>query len=564
MKRYFALAALGVMTWFCGSDAVAAPSGREVVVVFNTQMPGSEGVARHYAAARAVPPEQVIGFELGVSEEISRVEFEISLAKPLAFELQKRGLWRLGRVVRAITNATDLREVEMPVESKIRYVVLCYGVPLKIRSDPAWKDPGDIQWPPELRRNEAAVDSELATLPLPPEFRKATGVIRNTAFTTTNTAWLHPTNGILLVARLDGPSAEIARGLVDSALLAETNGWWGRAYFDTRGLTDPGLKPGEDWITTAHDICRVAGLDSVLDTNAATFPAGFPLSHVAFYAGWYDADASGPFAAERVEFMPGAFAYHLHSYSAASLRTRVRHWAGPLLARGATVTMGSVYEPYLSGTPDLGVFAARWLLNNFTFGEAAYAAQPVLSWQTTVIGDPLFRAFAWHPKLLHLRLENLGRPEAAWSHIRVVNLMRLRGTPLLQLADYLQSLEMTRTNAILQEKLGDLHAAVGKPQSTVHAWRRALELDPSPMQRLRLRLALAGQLSAQGRDAEALDNGLALRREFPGRPGRLELCQELLPLARKLERAEVVAELEAEIQRLQPPPPAANPPTAAP
>jgi hypothetical protein len=31
--------------------------------------------------------------------------------------------------------------------------------------------------------------------------------------------------------------------------------------------------------------------------------------------------------------------------------------------------------------------------NGYTFGEAAWAAQPVLSWQTTVIGDPLYRPF---------------------------------------------------------------------------------------------------------------------------------------------------------------------------
>jgi uncharacterized protein (TIGR03790 family) len=557
MRLRFFLVALTAFLSAVASPA--APSGSEVVVVFNTRMLGSEGVARHYAAARQVPDEQVIGLELSTTEEIARLDYELWLAKPLAHELQKRGLWKLGRVIRAVTNATDLREVELPVESKIRYVVLCYGVPLKIKADPTWKDPGDEQWPPELRRNEAAVDSELATLPLPPELRKATGLIRNTAYTTTNSAWLHPTNGILLVTRLDGPSAEIARGLVDSALRAETNGWWGRAYCDARGLDDPNFKLGEDWMIGAYELCRIAGLDSVLDTNAATFPAGFPMSQVAFYAGWYDANVSGPFADGTVEFMPGAFAYHLHSFSAASLRTRDRHWASPLLARGAACTMGSVYEPYLSGTPDIGVFTARWLLNNFTFGEAAYAAQQALSWQTTVVGDPLYRAFAWHPHLLHLKLENLARPELAWSHIRVVNLMQLRGTPLLQLTAYLQSLEMTRTNALLQEKLGDLHAAVGKPESTVLAWRRALEFEPSPMQRLRLRLKLADALAAQGRDADALDNGLALRREFPRRPGELELCRQLLSLARKLERAETIAELEAEIQRLAPPPTSPNP-----
>ena len=35
------------------------------------------------------------------------------------------------------------------------------------------------------------------------------------------------------------------------------------------------------------------------------------MSHIAIYCGWYDASVSGPFALPKVEFMPGAFAYHL-------------------------------------------------------------------------------------------------------------------------------------------------------------------------------------------------------------------------------------------------------------
>ena len=52
------------------------------------------------------------------------------------------------------------------LESKIRYAVLCYGVPLRILKDPTIKEEVEEQLRPELRRNEAAVDSELACLPL--------------------------------------------------------------------------------------------------------------------------------------------------------------------------------------------------------------------------------------------------------------------------------------------------------------------------------------------------------------------------------------------------------------
>ena len=66
------------------------------------------------------------------------------------------------------------------------------------------------------------MDSELALLPNIEQHLPLTGPMRNPYYTITNAAWLQATNGILLVARLDGPSASIARGLVDKAMEAET------------------------------------------------------------------------------------------------------------------------------------------------------------------------------------------------------------------------------------------------------------------------------------------------------------------------------------------------------
>ena len=180
---------------------------------------------------------------------------------------------------------------------------------------------------------------------------------------------------------------------MDKAIQAETDGLWGRAYFDLRGITNADYKLGDDWIRGASEICRRLGFETVVDENPGTFPVSFPLSQVAFYAGWYDESVSGPFTRPIVEFMPGAIAYHLHSFSAGTIRSTTRNWVGPLLAKGATATMGCVNEPYLTGTPDVATFFARILFFGFSFGEAAYAAQGQLSWQTTVIGDPLYRPF---------------------------------------------------------------------------------------------------------------------------------------------------------------------------
>jgi len=316
MKSRFAILIPVSLALMFAGQLIAAPSGEEVVVIFNKKVPASEDVARHYAEVRHVPKEQVIGLKLSADEEISRSEFDESLAKPLAQELESRKLWRMGKAIWPITNATDLREVRVPVESKIRYVVICYGVPLKIANDPNLREPGLDAVKPELRFNGASVDSELAALPLPPEVKTRFGLLRNVNYTSTNTAMFSPTNGILLVTRLDGPTPEIARSLVDKAMSAETNGFWGRAYCDIRSTTDTNYMVGDTWIHGAYDICRVLGFEGLIDTNAATFPASQPMSHVVFYAGWYDPMPSGPFLAPKVEFVPGAFAYHLHSANA--------------------------------------------------------------------------------------------------------------------------------------------------------------------------------------------------------------------------------------------------------
>ena len=214
----------------------SAPGGDEVVVIYNNRVPGSKLVADHYAQMRQVPEAQVYGFDLPITEEITRAEFDDALQFPLASRLVVDKLWRFGSVTNAATNGQPKRVENRVIESKIRYAVLCYGVPLKIAADPNLRESVRENTRPELLRNEAAVDSELAWLPLVKMNVPLSGPLPNWVYGATNTALLHPTNGVLLVARLDGPNVDIAQNLVDKALEAERDGLWGRAYFDARGL----------------------------------------------------------------------------------------------------------------------------------------------------------------------------------------------------------------------------------------------------------------------------------------------------------------------------------------
>jgi uncharacterized protein (TIGR03790 family) len=541
---------LFLLATFVGCPALhAANPGDEVVVIYNSQVPESKDIAEHYAAMRHVPASHIFSIDIRPAEEISRTEFHDKIQKPLIKALDDSGLIRFGAQVIPATNDKPKRVAIRVTSAKIRYAVLCYGVPLKIAEDKNLHETGESQQP-ELRRNGAAVDSELACLPVMLDNMVFAGARRNPCYACTNASVIHPVNGVLIVARLDGPTPAIARALVDKALEAETNGLWGRAYFDSRGLTNGDYKLGDDWIRGAYEVVRRHGFESVLDSNPGTFPATFPLSQVAMYAGWYDEIVSGPFARPVVEFMPGAVAYHLHSFSAASLRTRTRQWVGPLLDRGVTATLGCVDEPYLNGTPDIATFFARLTYYQFTFGEAACAAQGVLSWQTTVVGDPLYRPFG---RTIQQELEDLEARHsklAEWAYLRLANLKLLSGTPMPEIAALLDHLPMTAQSAVLKEKLGELYATLGKPSSSVTELQQALALNPSPQQKIRIMLTLASRLFTLERFQEAYEIYQNFVKEFTDYADLSAIYRHLLELARRLNKKEDAEHYQAELNRL--------------
>ena len=508
--------------------------GDEVVVIYNSRMPESKAVAEHYAAARQVPAKQIFGFALTTNEVMTRADFTDFLQKPLAEKLEATKLWKFGKVTFPATNGQPARVENRVVKSKIRYAVLCYGVPLKIEPSSKLEEMAEKIARNEFRRNEAAVDSELAWLPVLKLDVMLTGPLPNPFYLTTNRASLNVTNGILLVARLDGPTPEIASALVDKALEAESNGFWGRAYFDARGLENTNSYfQGDQWILTGAEICRQLGFDCETDTNGDTLPASLPMSHIAVYAGWYANDACGPFLQSKMEFMPGAFAYHLHSYSADTLRSPTRNWCGPLLAKGATCTMGCVYEPFLQFTPNIAS-CLQSIGNGWTFGEAAWASQLALSWQTTVIGDPLYQPFKKSPPELHAQLARNHNPLIEWSFNRLVNLDLARGLRATELAKFLEGVLTTTQSAVLTEKLANLYESLGKPSSAIAAWQQALTLNPSPQQRIRLRRVLAEKLLAQNREADAAENWRQLIAEAPDYADIPNLRNRLKELEQKI------------------------------
>jgi uncharacterized protein (TIGR03790 family) len=553
----------GGLLFGLSAGALAAGRGDEAVVIYNNRMPESKDLAFYYAQRREVPTNQVFGFELPTTETMTRAEFRDELQKPLLKALERQKLFTIRSEIIPATRDKTGDAFQRITDARVRFLTLCYGVPVKIVSDPHLSEPIADKTRIELRRNEAAVDSELAAIPLLLQNLPLTGPARNPVTGVTNAALIHPTNGVLVVARLDGPSADIARGLVDKAMEAETNGLWGRAYFDLRGLTNSSYKIGDDWIHGAADLIRRLGFETVVDDKPETFSAAFPMSQIAFYAGWYDGQFSGPFTRPKVEFMPGAIAYHLHSFSAHILRTTDQYWVGPLLAKGATATIGYVEEPYLEGTVNVAALLADFTVLGFTFGEAAYAAQQSISWQTTVVGDPLYQPFRqanpgnhFGKRLQELHGELLARqsPLIAWSHLQIVNLNLASGFPAADAIGYLEQEPTTRKSAVLEEKLGDLFYSRGKLADAIDDYGKALNLEMTPLQRVRVMLAQAELLGVYTKRQPALDLYQQFLKEFPDYPDVLGIYQKMLPLAQDLNQTAEVEKIQKEIDRLSPPP----------
>lgn len=555
--RASVFAAACVAARLAGGVLLGSDAGSEVVVLFNSKVPESKTVAEYYAGRREVPANNLIGIDFPDVNGISRSDYNRLVAEPLILELSRRGLAVFRRESIPAHDGRPARVSYLTLGSSIRYLLLSFGTPYRVAPDPsidAVRDEGaPATIPAELRRNEASMDSELTLLPIfgrNPIF----GALNNPYLMVTNTSLLHPTNGVLLVTRLDGPTPAIAKGLVDSAIEAERDGLNGRAYFDLRNIGGA-YKTGDDWIGHAAEMARAAGYDTVVDRQPATFGAGFPMSQIAIYAGWYAESACGPLALPKVEFMPGAIAYHLHSYSAQTPREPHAHWVGPLLAKGAAVTLGCVDEPYLEATPNIGGFLERLIVQRFTVGEAGVACQPALSWQTIVVGDPLYRPFGQSPAQLADRHGQ--HPLAAWAMVRKANLAVAYGRPAAAVAAGLTNAPLAQTSPVLAEKIADLEASKPNLPLAVEWAGRALAHGGTPQQRSRLWRQLAEWQSASS-PLEAVHSLDQFAEEFPDHPDLLAIREHELELARAARRPAIVLRVEAEIRQLKSKPPGSS------
>jgi uncharacterized protein (TIGR03790 family) len=384
----------------------------EVLVVANKMAWHSCDLAKYYMKRRGIPAENLIELKAPAGERCGRDDYEAHIASP----------------IRAFLKKND------PEGSRFRCLVTMYGIPLRVY--PPELTPEDQKRLSGLQKQQnvireqiskaereqnkkeltalkdaetqvkreidqvrkvsqgAAVDSELALVR--EESCSLDYWVPNKYFVGYRGQKIEnmPQN-VIVVSRLDGPSEEIVRRIIDDSLQTEKEGLRGTAYFDAR-WPDPGDKKitGYAFYDRAiHNASRVVKgsnlMPVVLDSQQKLFEPG-QSPNAALYCGWY----SLAHYVDAFTWVRGAVGFHIASSECGTLKNKGSQvWCKVMLEKGVAATLGPVAEPYVQAFPPPDLFFALLIDGRLTLAECYALSNPFWSWQMVLIGDPLYRPF---------------------------------------------------------------------------------------------------------------------------------------------------------------------------
>ena len=486
------LRAVAVLAAVAGARG-SGPADR-VVIVANSDAPGSVAIAEHYARIRAVPAANIIALRMPVAETITWREFIPAVWQPLQDALVDRG-W-IDAIKMDLFDDLGRRKYAVSGH-RIAALVVCRGVPLRIAHDPAlYSEVRPLTDHAEFRTNQGAVDSELSLL-------ARTAYPINASVPNPLFHEIQPTDEersqVVEVSRLDGPTVADAMALVERAVEGEHYGLLGRGYADAAGPRETGNR----WIEAAAAQMSALGFDVSIGRGPATMPEYARFDAPALYFGWYAQDLNGPFRLPGFRFPPGAIAVHIHSFSARTMRSDTEGWCGPLVARGVTATVGNVFEPYLEYSHNPGMLLEA-LARGADWVDAAYYALPVLSWQSVVIGDPLYRPFLVPPSDQAMHLSTLPPKLAGYAVLRNMNLLAAAGKEGQAINEGKAAMREVPSLALALGLAQRLDAA-GLEKEAVWTLKEAAESAGSSPEDWELMREAALFLSTRGHSAQAID-----------------------------------------------------------
>jgi uncharacterized protein (TIGR03790 family) len=208
---------------------------------------------------------------------------------------------------------------------------------------------------------------------------------------------------VLMVMRLDGPQDGTAQQIITTSLAAEAVGLGGRVVIDSQGIDeknpDGSVQSYGEYDETLRRLAKLlkekTGLPIVFDDQKPVLRAG-SVKDVGVYVGWYAVRNYIPSCV----FRPGAVGFHVASLEMISLKAAgERGWVAGLLNDGISATLGAVAEPYLHSFPKADEFFPLLLTGKLTLAEVYWRTNPLVSWQISMIGDPLYTPFKVRPAI---------------------------------------------------------------------------------------------------------------------------------------------------------------------
>ncbi len=386
-----------------------APS--EILVVANRNVPQGSELAQYYMKKRGIPERNLLLVRTTKDERCSREEYDREIALPIRTYLEK--LEAKGRHIRCLLTIygvpltvyePQLRDEEVKELERLKDLARKLESQLQGGGNKLEEFLSDLK----SQYNEtqkaisalskadqmAAVDSELA-LVQKTDYPLA-GWIPSPFFIGFEGKKIkNMPESALLVSRLDGPTVQIVRRVIDDSLLAEKKGLKGKAYFDAR-WPDPGksdLKGYAYYDASLHKAAAIVRasklMETVLDEKESLFQPG-ECDDAALYCGWY---SLGKYI-DAFKWVPGSVGFHIASQECETLKQPGSTvWCKMMLEKGIAATVGPVGEPYVEAFPVPEVFFGLLLEGKATLVECFALSSPFLSWRMVLIGDPLYNPF---------------------------------------------------------------------------------------------------------------------------------------------------------------------------
>ena len=403
---------LGLFSFSAGSVS-AALEADEVLVIANSWADDSVSLAKYYMKKRGVPKKNLLKIKADQKEIYTREGYNKRIAATVKEYIERRELKNELRAIRCLlliygvplkvasTKLTKAEEEQQKIlqeqqkSLREKHKALAKDDPQKKVLAAKLKEVSKALKPFSWARELASLDSELA-LVLAGEY-ELQGWQANPSYLGYRGKKIENMPDIsLMVARLDGPTPELVRRIIDDSLAAEAKGLSGTAFFDAR-WPRPGPEKAkklkgygfyDNSLYLAADLVKKDGrLKVVVNDKPELFQPG-DCPNAALYCGWYRL----AHYLDAFDWQPGAIAYHMASSELGTLRNKKSEvWGKRMLEDGAAVVIGPVAEPYIQAFPPPVLFFSLLLDGRFTLAEAYALSVPWRSWRMVLVGDPLYR-----------------------------------------------------------------------------------------------------------------------------------------------------------------------------